>query len=156
MTPHDYTSPSPRETFNLGDPVSVLGVCLDEEMWRLIAQFAESTGLIQLRGQIKQYRSNEDQDSVLESLGNLSPDICLVDFDAHRPSAVTIAERIHSTFSDTAIFAVSAQTSPDAILEAMRAGCGEYLTKPFEREQLVKAIARIGSRRKDKEKQEHA
>jgi len=154
MTPHDYTSPSPRETFNLGDPVSVLGVCLDEEMWRLIAQFAESTGLIQLRGQIKQYRSNEDQDSVLESLGNLSPDICLVDFDAHRPSAVTIAERIHSTFSDTAIFAVSAQTSPDAILEAMRAGCGEYLTKPFEREQLVKAIARIGSRRKDKEKQE--
>jgi pilus assembly protein CpaE len=154
MTAHDYTSPSRREAFSLGDPVSVLGVCLDEEMWRLIAQFAESTGLIQLRGQIKQYRSNEDQDSVLESLGNLSPDICLVDFDRHRPSAVAIAERIHSTFSDTAIFAVSAETNPDAILEAMRAGCGEYLTKPFEREQLVKAIARIGSRRKDKEKQE--
>jgi len=91
MTPHDYTSPSTRETFNLGDPVSVLGVCLDEEMWRLIAQFAQSTGLIQLRGRIKQYRSNEDQDSALESLGNLSPDICLVDFDTHRPSAVTIA-----------------------------------------------------------------
>jgi pilus assembly protein CpaE len=36
----------------------------------------------------------------------------------------------------------------------MRSGCGEYLVKPLEREQLVKAIARIGSRRKDKEKKE--
>jgi len=65
-----------------------------------------------------------------------------------------VAERIHSGFSETAIFAVSSQTHPEAILEAMRAGCGEYLTKPMEREQLVKAIARIGSRRKEKEKQE--
>jgi pilus assembly protein CpaE len=52
------------------------------------------------------------------------------------------------------VFAVSSQTHPEAILEAMRSGCGEYLVKPLEREQLVKAVARIGSRRKDKEKQD--
>src|SRR5437868_14287 len=36
----------------------------------------------------------------------------------------------------------------------MRAGCGEYLTKPLERDQLLRAIARIGSRRRDKDRQE--
>lgn len=150
----DYTSPSRRDTFSLGEPVSVVGVSLDEEMWRLLAQFAESTGLIQLRGRIPEYRSSQDQDALLESLASLSPDICLLDFDKDRSSAAVTAERIHGSMPSTAVFAVSSQTNPDAILEAMRAGCGEYLTKPFEREQLVKAIARIGSRRKDREKQE--
>ena len=154
MTANEFTSPSRRDTFNLGEPVSVVGVCVDEEMWRFLTQFASSTGLIQLRGQVGEYRATQDQDAYLESLGNLAPDICLVDFDKDRQSAAVVAERIHSGLPETAVFAVSSQTNPEAILEAMRAGCGEYLTKPLEREQLVKAIARIGSRRKDKEKQE--
>jgi pilus assembly protein CpaE len=154
MTANDFTIPSRRETFNLGDPVSVVGVCLDEEMWRFLTQFAGSTGLIQLRGRVADYRAPQDQEALLESLANLSPDICLVDFDRDRQSATAVAERAHGALSNTAVFAVSSQTSPESILEAMRSGCSEYLIKPIEREQLVKAIARIGSRRKDKEKQE--
>jgi len=154
MTANESTRPSRRDTFSLGEPVSVIGVCVDEEMWHFLTLFAGSTGLIQLRGRVGDYRSTQDQDAFLESLGNLAPDICLVDFDKDRASAAVVAERIHSGLPDTAVFAVSSQTHPEAILEAMRAGCGEYLTKPLEREQLVKAIARIGSRRKEKEKQE--
>ena len=93
MTANDYTISSRRETFNLGDPVSVVGVCLEEEMWRFLAQFAGSTGLIQLRGRVADYRSPQDQDALLESLANLSPDICLVDFDQDRQSAAAVAER---------------------------------------------------------------
>ncbi len=154
MTANDSTSASRRESFNLGDPVSVVGVCVDEEMWRFLGLFAGSTGLIQLRGRVGEYRDTQDPDSFVESLGNLAPDVCLVDFDKDRHAAAVVAERIHSGLPETAVFAVSSQTHPEAILEAMRSGCGEYLVKPLEREQLVKAIARIGSRRKDKEKQD--
>ncbi len=154
MTANDSTSASRRESFNLGDPVSVVGVCVDEDMWRFLGLFAGSTGLIQLRGRVGEYRDTQDQDSFVESLGNLAPDVCLVDFDKDRHAAAVVAERIHSGLPETAVFAVSSQTHPEAILEAMRSGCGEYLVKPLEREQLVKAIARIGSRRKDKEKQD--
>ena len=154
MTSNDFTSASHRETFNLGEPVSMAGVCVDEEMWRFLTLFAGSTGLIQLRGRLGDYRATQDQDAFLESVGNLAPDICLVDFDKDRHTAAIVAERIHSSFPETVVFAVSSQTHPEAILEAMRSGCGEYLLKPLEREQLVKAIARVGSRRKDKEKQE--
>src|SRR5260370_7270345 len=154
MTANDSTSAPRRETFNLGDAVSVVGVCVDEETWRFLGLFAGSTGLIQLRGRVGEYRNTQDQDSFVESLGSLAPDVCLVDVDKDRHAAAVVAERIHSGLPETAVFAVSSQTHPEAILEAMRSGCGEYLVKPLEREQLVKAIARIGSRRKDKEKQD--
>src|SRR6266700_5979426 len=154
MTANDSTSASRRESFNLGDPVSVVGVCVDEETWRFLGLFAGSTGLIQLRGRVREYRDTQDQDSFVESLGSLAPDVCLVDFDKDRHAAAVVAERIHSGLPETAVFAVSSQTHPEAILEAMRSGCGEYLVKPLEREQLVKAVARIGSRRKDKEQQD--
>ena len=49
------------------------------------------------------------------------------------------AERIHSASPGTALFAISGQSQPDAILEAMRSGCSEYLSKPIQREQLVNA-----------------
>ena len=156
MTLNDSTSASRRESFNLGEPVSVVGVCVDEEMWRFLGLFAGSTGLIQLRGRVGDYRAAQDQDAFLESLGNLAPDVCLVDFDKDRHTAAVVAERIHSGLPETAVFAVSSQTHPEAILEAMRSGCGEYLVKPLEREQLVKAIARIGSRRKEKQDQGRA
>ena len=156
MTANDSTNASRRESFNLGEVVSVVGVCVDDEMWRLLDLFAGSTGLIQLRARLRDYRSAQDPDALLESLGNPTPDICLVDFDKDRHSAAIVAERIHSGLPETAVFAVSSQTHPEAILEAMRSGCGEYLVKPLDREQLVKAIARIGSRRKEKQEQGRA
>jgi pilus assembly protein CpaE len=134
----------------------VVGVCVDEEIWRFLGLFAGSTGLVQLRARVGDYRSAQDQDTLLEHLGNPAPDICLVDFDRDRGSAAIVAERIHSGLPDTAVFALSSQTHPDAILEAMRAGCGEYLVKPIDREQLVRAVARIVARRKEKQEQGRA
>jgi pilus assembly protein CpaE len=156
MTAKEPTSASARESFYLGESVSVVGVCLDEEVWRFLGLFAGSTGLIQLRGRVGDYRAAQDQDAVLESLGNPAPDICLIDFDKDRRSAAIVAERIHGGLPDTAVFAVSSRSQPDAILEAMRAGCGEYLVKPIDREQLLKAVARIGARRKEKQEQGRA
>jgi pilus assembly protein CpaE len=156
MTAKDPTTASVRETFNLGEPVSVVGVCVDEDMWRFLGLFAGSTGLIELRARFGDHRGAPDQDAVLESLGSLAPDICLIDFDKNRQTAAIVAERVHSSLPETAVFAVSSQTHPEAILEAMRSGCGEYLVKPIDREQLVKAVARIGARRKEKDEQGRA
>jgi pilus assembly protein CpaE len=156
MTSKDATGASPRESFYMSEPVSIVGVSIDDEIWRFLGLFAGSTGLIQLRSRIGDDRNGIDQDAILEYLGTPSPDICLVDFDKDRRVAAIIAERIHAALPETAVFAVSSQTQPDAILEAMRSGCGEYLVKPIDREQLVKAVARIGARRRDKQEQGRA
>lgn len=144
---------SPKESLYMSEPVSVVGLSVDDEIWRFLGLFAESTRLIQLRSRIADARGGFDQDSVLDNLGDPGPDICLVDFDRDRRAAAIIAERLRTALPQTAVFAVSSQTQPDAILEAMRAGCSEYLTKPIDREQLIKAVARIGARRREKQEQ---
>lgn len=156
MASRDLAGTPPRESINMSEPVSLVGVAVDETVWRFLGLFAESTGLIQLRSRIGDDRGDLDQETVVEYLGSPGPDICLVDFDKDRRSAAIIAERIHTALPQTAVFAVSSLTHPDAILEAMRAGCGEYLVKPIDREQLIKAVARIGARRKDKQEQGRA
>ncbi len=67
-----------------------------------------------------------------------------------------VAERIRSGLPSVAVFAVSSQIHPEAILEAMRCGCGEYLAKPLDREQLINAMLRIGAQRKEKVDQSRA
>ena len=150
-----FTSASSRrDSFSLGEPVSVVCVSVDEDTWRFLGLFASSTAMIHLHAQVAGYPDTQDQDAFLQSLSAAAPDICIVDFDRDRHAAALVAERLHGGMSGTAVFAVSSQNHPEAILEAMRAGCQEYLSKPLDREQLVKAIARIGARRKDKDKQE--
>jgi pilus assembly protein CpaE len=147
---------SSRESLHTGEPLSVVGVSLDEETWRFLNVFANANPLIRIRSQVGSYRSDPDQEAILEQLGDPAPDVCLLDFDRNRRAAVMMAERIHTSLPGTAIFAVSSQSQPNAILEAMRCGCTEYLVKPIDRDQLASAVMRIGGRRKEKHEQNRA
>jgi pilus assembly protein CpaE len=151
MVENESWNASSRESSYAGEPLSVVGVCLDDETWRFLNLFAGLTPSIRVRSQVNSYRSDQDQDAILEQLGQPAPDVCLVDFDKNRRAAVLMAEHIHASLPGTAIFAVSSQSQPNAILEAMRCGCSEYLVKPIDRDQLASAVMRIGARRKEKQ-----
>jgi pilus assembly protein CpaE len=148
MSIRDALNSSPRERFSTNEPLSVVGVCLDEDTWTVLKQFAESAPLIKLRSHLSEYRAQDTDSS--EWLGDPPPDICIVDFDRDRRKAALAAENIHSAASETAIFAVSSDAQPDLIIQAMRSGCSEYLLKPMGREQLLNAVARVGGRRKER------
>lgn len=147
MSIRDALNSPPRESFSTSEPLSVVGVCLDEETWTVLKQFAESAPLIRLRSHLSEYRTQETDS---DWLGDPPPDICIVDFDRDRRKAASVAENIHSAAPDSAIFAVSTDTQPDHIIQAMRSGCSEYLLKPMGREQLLNAVARVGGRRKER------
>jgi pilus assembly protein CpaE len=149
MSIRDALNGAPRESFSTNEPLSVVGVCLDEETWTVLKQFAESAPLIKLRSHLSEYRV-QDTESANDWLGSPPPDVCIVDFDRDRRKAALAAENIHSAAPDTAIFAVSSDAQPDLIIQAMRSGCSEYLLKPMGREQLLNAVARVGGRRKEK------
>ena len=141
-----------RERFFAGEALSVACLGLDDDTRRFLGLFADSSRLIRVRTQI----GAPDPESIGEQLGDPAPDLCLIDFDQNRRNAVAVAESIHSTMPGTAIFAVSAQSQPNAILEAMRCGCSEYLVRPIDRNQLVRAVIRIGARRQEKAEQNRA
>ncbi len=152
----EFMSVSASHDLILGEPLAVVGICLDEETRRFLDLAAGAAPLFRVRAHLGSYRAAQDQDSKFEQLGDPAPDVCLVDFDEDRRSAAVLAERIHSALPGVALFAVSSKAQPDAILEAMRCGCSEYLSKPLDREQLINAMVRIGSRRKEKVDQARA
>ncbi len=149
MSIRDSLNSPPRENFSTTDPLSVVGVCLDEETWSVLKLFAESAPLIKLRSHLSEYRVQENE-SPAEWFGSPSPEICIIDFDRDRKKAAVAAEIIHSASPETALFAISADPQPGLIIDAMRAGCGEYLLKPVGREQLLNAVARVGGRRRER------
>jgi pilus assembly protein CpaE len=156
MVESDSWNGSGRESFPSGEPLSVVAICLDDETWRFLNLFANAQPLIRMRSQVGSYRSDPDQEAILDLLGDPAPEVCLLDFDRNRRAAVMMAESIHTSLPGTAIFAVSSQSQPNAILEAMRCGCSEYLVKPIDRDQLTSAVMRIGARRKEKQDQNRA
>jgi pilus assembly protein CpaE len=149
MTANDLQNPASHDAVPSHEPLSVLAASVDDDTWRFLKHFSETTPLIRLRLRLQDYRVL-DSESVFEGMGNPLPDICLIDFDRDRRSAVIMAERIHSSAPEVALFAISSHSRPDSILEAMRSGCSEYLTKSIDRDQFVAAVARVGARRKEK------
>src|SRR5512140_1242743 len=149
MSIRDTMNSSPREGFSGSEPLSVVGVCLDEETWTGRKRFSESAPLIKLRSHLSEYRVDESE-SPSDWFGPPAPDICMIDFDRDRKKAAITAEILHAGAPEIAIFAVSADSQPHYIIEAMRAGCSEYLMKPVGREQLLNAVARVGGRRRER------
>jgi pilus assembly protein CpaE len=144
------------QTLPASDPVSIVSISLDKETWGTLKTFTDSAPLVKLQKHLNEYRV-DDHDTVLEWIGTPAPDICLLDFDRDRRSAALVAERIRSDTPETAIFAVSGQSQPDYIIQAMRSGCTEYLVKPLDSEQLLNAVARVSAgRRKDRKEQSRA
>ena len=152
MTQGLFSGP-PQEHFRASEPLSVVGVCLDEETLRFLNVFSTSNPIIRLSSKTSVYHRAQDADSILEEFGIPAPDICLIDFDKDRRAAAMMAERVHAHLPGTAVFAVSSQSQPHALLEAMRCGCSEYLIKPIDREQLTSAVIRVSGRRKEKHDQ---
>ena len=155
MTAKDPVKASARENLPHSDPLSVVSICLDKETAGTLKLFSDSAPLVRLDRNLGEYRV-DDRESVLEWIGTPAPDVCLLDFDRDRRSAALVAERIHADSPETAIFAVSSQSQPDLIIQAMRSGCSEYLVKPLESEQLLNAVARVGGRRREKKEQAKA
>src|SRR5205823_13884655 len=101
MSIRDALNNSPRESFSPSEPLSVVGVCLDEETWTVLKQFAESAPLIRLRSHLSEYRV-QDTDSATDWLATPPPDICTVDFHRDRRRAALASECIHTAAPETA------------------------------------------------------
>jgi pilus assembly protein CpaE len=155
MTVKNTIENSSHEGFSEGGPLSLVSICLDSDSHDLLRQFVESVPGLHLRGQLDDY-TLEGQDSILQWIGDSAPDICLIDFDRDHRSATVAAERIHASGPDTAIFAISSNVQPDLIIQAMRSGCSEYITKPVNRDELLSAVARVAGQRRERRGQNNA
>ncbi len=98
-------------------------------------------------GELQDYSHYDSDPLLLQKLQRAEVPVCVIDFDCDRAAAIEAANGMQQTLhGQGSLIAVSAQADPALILEAMRSGCGEYLTKPVTDDQVAEALDRLRSR----------
>jgi len=82
---------------------------------------------------------------VMRMLEQFQHRVCIVDFDEGEESARVARKLREGCETGVTLFAASSDSRPDQIIAAMRAGCSEYLIKPFQSDQLVEALAHVAT-----------
>jgi pilus assembly protein CpaE len=124
----------------------VATLCADPETVEAVKQAVVRKNAI-FAGELQDYLRYESDPLLLQKLQRAEVSVCVIDFDRDRTLAVEASDSMQQTLHGrTTLIAVSAETNPNLILEAMRAGCSEYLTKPVNPDQLSDSLDRLRSR----------
>jgi pilus assembly protein CpaE len=124
----------------------LITVCVDQESAEKVRQ-AALREFCNFVGELQDYSPREGELQPLLKLQNAEASVCLIDFDQDHERAVQAATTLQQALhGKTALIALSEKNEPALILEAMRAGCGEYLTKPLSVEILCAALTRLRGR----------
>ncbi len=81
-----------------------------------------------------------DQQGLIDSLSRLPVGLLVFDLDPKPKISLEIMEDACARFPSLAIIALSNKSEPDLILSAMRAGCRQFITKPIDQDDLVRAL----------------
>jgi pilus assembly protein CpaE len=124
--------------------VTVLAVCVDEETINELLYSARERNWAVTEAVFDTYISAKRRPHFGEHLKSGDGCIALINFDENADLAVQAAAYLQEVFAEKiAVVALSNGTDPDLMLRAMHAGCTEFLTKPFDDENLTRACLRL-------------
>jgi pilus assembly protein CpaE len=129
--------------------IGVLGVHLDQATEKLVGGSLGSIGGMEFIGNYHQYFGERDA-AFVRAFREKQPEICIVNMDDDRPMALQTVEYLRrSSSGPISVFGVSSHMDSDSIIEAMRAGCTEYLAHPLRPDRLASALAEIARKRRE-------
>jgi len=99
---------------------------------------AEMVGIV-LRGKGYEVATSPDGASALETFPRLRPDLVLLDLMLPGMDGIEVCRRLRHE-SGVPIIMLTARTDTADVVEGLEAGADDYLTKPFEPEELVARI----------------
>lgn len=82
----------------------------------------------------------KDRTDLFDALGTLRPRVLIMDLD--EPKAADVIIRALEIASNLCVIGVTNQSNPQAMVEAVRAGCKQLATKPVDPNDLIVAIRR--------------
>jgi putative two-component system response regulator len=99
-----------------------------------------------LRGFSCSEASNADE--ALEALKNKPADLVILDIMMPGTSGSELLPQLKKTFPDTAVVMTTAVVEPDTIVECMKNGAHDYITKPYDVDQLVSNLNSVLEKRR--------
>lgn len=89
----------------------------------------------------------EDGVAALERLATQSCDVIITDMNMPRMGGIDLVRTLRQNNSNVYVIMVTAFGTPDTEKHAFRAGVNEYLTKPFDFEELERRVQSFFARR---------
>ncbi len=123
---------------------TVLSVCVDAETMGQILDATEYRNWAVHDAAFDTYISAKRRPHFGEHLKSTDACVAIVDFDHDAEQAVQSTAYLQQVFAGKiVIVALSASSDPQLMLQAMRAGCTEFLTKPFDEAMFDAACSRF-------------
>jgi signal transduction histidine kinase/FixJ family two-component response regulator len=80
--------------------------------------------------------------SALALVQELSPDLVITDLNMPNLSGLDLVRRLQKDAAHIPVILMTSERSEELIMEALRAGCVDFLPKPFEAERMLAAVGR--------------
>jgi DNA-binding NtrC family response regulator len=93
-----------------------------------------------------QVRTSLSGNEALKTIGESAPDIILCDLKLGDMEGIDLLKRVKSNYPGTEFVIMTAYASTSTAVTAMKEGAYEYLTKPFQMEEVSLLISRIEER----------
>ncbi len=123
--------------------LSVVIVATDNEQRAVLQVLVDGTSVARTAHSCASYPVAAS-DPVTRRVRSAKPDVTLVDIPAENPTlALRAIELLHQEMPEAAIFAVGSLSQPQVIVNAMRAGAGEFIERPTNTTDLLEAFVRL-------------
>lgn len=116
------------------------------EACKSLAEEVEETGMCSVVVEAAEYCKTRNDESARKIL-KADPEIVIVDLEEF-DEGVESLQLLNSILPKAWLFVASDSTDPEKIIEAMRAGAREFISKPVTAENLSQALTRFRSERK--------
>ncbi|HLF14508.1 MAG TPA: response regulator [Bacteroidota bacterium] len=87
----------------------------------------------------------EDGDVAIEKLGKTAFDVVLLDIRMPNVGGIDVLRHIRESGVKSRVIMLTAVDDLTIAMESVRLGAGDYLTKPFDTEDLFNAIRRVSA-----------
>jgi pilus assembly protein CpaE len=124
--------------------LALFSVCADRELVSAALDVTSGLAGAVFVGEFHDYITADKRPQFDNSMSEAAACVALVDFDRSPELALKTAERLREIFRNkVSIIALASQLDATLILQAMRSGCNEYLTKPVPLATLTTSLARF-------------
>ena len=127
--------------------VALLTVHVKEETVKQVRQSAADMPWALAQLDFENYFSAANRPHLTQQVINAQACVAVIDFDEDPEHALMAAEFLRqSFFHKIAIVGLCSHAAPDLLLRAMRAGCNEFLGKPFDQGQFADTLNSLDQR----------
>jgi DNA-binding NarL/FixJ family response regulator len=118
-------------------PASPTVVIVDDHRIFRTGVKAELDGMVEVLGEA------ETVDDAITTIGELSPDVVLLDVHMPDGGGVAVIEAVHTQHPDQLFLALSVSDDSADVIAIVRAGARGYVTKTITGEELADAVKRV-------------